>query len=153
MKKSAITLALFSLVGVALFVSGAHAAGTMGENSVFTNGTTLVGSSVRDSNGEYLGIINQVLIDSGGHAFAVVNHGDYDLYGESGVNTPVPFEALHVSESVSGPEHVGFTMDMEHLDFAPYLDPTQSLDRRFEADIYRYYGIQPYWTENMDCTK
>jgi hypothetical protein len=152
MKKAIFILALVSLLSIGLLGSGSYAA-TMGEDSAFSNSFDLIGGSVRDSHGEYLGVINQVLIDSGGHAFAVINHGDYDLYGESGVNTPVPFEALHISQGMSSPENIVFTMDTEHLDFAPYLDPTRPVDRQFEADVYRYYGIQPYWTENADCTR
>jgi hypothetical protein len=92
-----------------------------------------------------MGIVNEVMVDSGGHAFAIVNHGDYDLYGEGGVNTPVPFQELQISKTKGGQDVVFLKTDMEHLDFAPYLDPLQTNSRQYEANIYEYYGIAPYW--------
>ena len=152
MKRLFYLAVLVSFLSFGLIASISYAAGTMGKRGLMSfNGLDLIGASVRDSHGEYLGIVNEVMIDSGGHAFAIVNHGDYDLYGESGVNTPVPFEALRISETKSGKEKIVFKMDAEHLDFAPYLDPTKGLDRQREANIYEYYGIQPYWTENGAC--
>ena len=56
------------------------------------NSSNLVGAAVENSCGKVVGILNEVMVDSDGHAFAVVNHGDYDLYGESGVNTPCPLK-------------------------------------------------------------
>ena len=112
------------------------------------NSSNLVGAAVEDSCGKVVGIVNEVMVDSGGHAFAVINHGDYDLYGESGVNTPVPFEEIRISQRRGGQDIVFLKTDMEHLDFAPYLDPTKTNNRQYEAKIYEYYGIQPYWREN-----
>ena len=112
------------------------------------NSLNLVGASVKNSHGKLLGIVNEILVDSDGHAFAVINHGDYDLYGESGVNTPVPLEALRISQIKPGKESVVLNIDREHLDFAPFLDPTKTNNRQYEASIYEYYGLRPYWTEN-----
>jgi hypothetical protein len=149
MNKTLFILVLVSFLSFGLIVSSSHAAGMMGKSGFMTfNSRDLTGASVYDSHGELLGIVNGVLVDSGGHAFAIVNHGDYDLYGEGGANTPVPFEALRISETKAGKERVVFKMDMEHLDFAPPFDPTKSNDRQYEASIYEYYGIQPYWTES-----
>ena len=44
-------------------------------------------------------------------------------------------------------------MDTEHLDSALFLDPTKVGSRQYEADVYGYYGIQPYWTEAGSCSK
>ena len=112
------------------------------------NSSNLVGAAVENSCGKEVGIVNEVMVDSDGHAFAVINHGDYDLYGESGVNTPVPLEEIWISQRKGGQDIVILKTDMEHLDFAPYLDPTKMDSRQYEANIYEYYGIQPYWTEN-----
>ena len=147
MNRTVFMLVLVSFLCLGLVASNSYAAGTMGKGSFVTfDSHDLIGASVRDSSGEFLGIVSEVMIDSGGHAFAIVNHGDYDLYGEGGANSPVPFEALRISQSKSGKERVVFKMDAEHFDFAPYLDPTKPINRQREADIYLYYGIQPYWT-------
>ncbi len=153
MNKIYFTLALVVFLGLGLAASTSYAAG-MREKGALTaiNSYYLVGAAVKDSHGEYLGIVSRVIIDSGGHAFAVINHGDYDLFGPEGVNTPVPFEELRIAKTKSGAEKVTFKMDSEHLEFAPILDPTRNFDRQYEATIYEYYGIAPYWTENVKCS-
>ena len=128
--------------------------GTSGKSGFMElNSFNLVGATVENSCGKVVGIVNEVMVDSGGHAFAVINHGDYDLYGESGVNTPVSFEEIRISQRKGGQDIVFLKTDMEHLDFAPYLDPLKTHSRQYEANIYEYYGIQPYWTENGVASK
>lgn len=141
-------VALISLLSLGLAASVSYAAGTTGKGGVRTlDSLDLIGVPVRNPQGEFLGLVTKVMIDSTGHAFAVVNHGDYDLYGPGGVNTPIPIAALRISETKSGKEKIVLNTDTEHLDFAPYLDPTQSNDRQYEANIYRYFGLQPPWAE------
>jgi sporulation protein YlmC with PRC-barrel domain len=113
----------------------------------------LVGAAVEDSCGKVVGVVNEIMVDTQGHAFAVINYGDYDLYGEGGVNTPVPFQELTVSKAKRGQEAVILKTDLEHLDFAPYLDPLKMDSRRYEASIYEFYGIQPYWTQGSGLSK
>ena len=110
------------------------------------NSRDLIGSPVKDSHGEFAGIVNEVMVDSGGNAFAIVNHG-FDLYGEGGANTPVPFQELQISRTKGGQATVVLKTDIERLDFAPSFDPLQTSSRRYEARVYEYYGIQPHWTE------
>jgi hypothetical protein len=148
------TIALVSLLSLGLVVSVSYAGAPMGKGGFMTfNSIDLIGAPVKNSQGGFLGIVNGVTIDSEGHAFAIVNHGDYDLYGPGGANSPVPFAALRISEAKSGMEDVILNTDMEHLDFAPFFDPTQSSNRQTEANIYLYYGLQPYWTESGTCSK
>jgi hypothetical protein len=145
MNKTVLMLAMVSVLSIGLLVSNSYAAGTAGRSGfMMVNSYDLIGATVKDSHGEFMGIINEVMVDSGGHAFAVINHGDYDLYGDSGVNTPVPFQELRISQTKSGRDIVVLKTDMEHLDFAPYLDPLTTVNRRYEARIYEYYGIQSY---------
>jgi hypothetical protein len=106
----------------------------------------LVGAAVENSCGKVIGIVNEVMVDTRGHAFAIINHGDYDLYGDGGVNTPVPIQELQISKTKAGQDIVFLKTDTEHLDFAPYLNSFQTNSRQYEANIYEYYGIQPYWT-------
>jgi len=149
MNKTLFMLALVSFLSLGLLTSNSYAAGTAGKSGfMMFNSSDLIGASVKDSHGEFTGIVNEVMVDSGGHAFAIVNHGDADLYGESGVNTPVPFQELRISQTKGGQDVVVLKIDTEHLDFAPYLDPLQTNSRQYEANIYEYYGIQPYWTQS-----
>ena len=48
------------------------------------NSFDLVGAPVEDSCGNIVGIVNEVMVDSAGHAFAVINHGDYDYTAKVG---------------------------------------------------------------------
>jgi ribosomal 30S subunit maturation factor RimM len=154
MNKTVWMLMLVALMSLGLIVSNSYAAGTTGRSGLMIfNSYDLIGATVKDSHGELMGIVQEVMVDSGGHAFAIVNHGDYDLYGVSGVNTPVPFQELQISQTKGGQDMVVLKTDMEHLDFAPYLDPTKRFDRKTEANIYEYYGIQPYWPQGSTAAK
>ncbi len=152
--KRVFVVALVSLLSVGLAASASHAAGPMAKGgfTIFNN-YDLIGVAVKNPQGRFLGLINEVLIGSDGQAFAVVNHGDSDLYGESGVNTPVPIAALRISETKSGKEIVVLNTDTEHMDFAPYLDPTENHDRQYEARIDRYFGIQPAWSHETSMQR
>ena len=154
MNKTVLILALVSFLSLGLVASNSYAAGTTGRSAfMMMNSSDLIGASVKDSHGEFMGIVNEVMVDSGGHAFAIINHGDSDLYGEGGANTPVPFEELRISQTKGGQKTIVLETDMEHLDFAPYLDPLKINNRQYEADIYEYYGIQPYWTRSGELSK
>lgn len=148
MKNRFYMFAVVSLFSLALAASAATAgtplqkSGLMGFNSF-----DLIGAPVKGSQGEVIGVISEVEIDSGGHVFAIVNHGDFETYGEGGRLTPVPFEALQIweAEPETGRVAVMVNMDAQTLEAAPFLDPTQSLDRQFEARLYEHFGLQPYW--------
>ncbi len=146
--------ALVVLLSVGLAASASYAAGPMGKGGFMTfNSSDLIGVPVKNSQGRFLGLVDGIMIGSDGQAFAVVNHGDYDLYGSGGVNTPVPIAALRISETKSGKEMVFLNEDTEHMDFAPYLDPTKSNSRQYEANIDEYFGIKPAWNEAGACPK
>jgi sporulation protein YlmC with PRC-barrel domain len=156
MNKTIFMLALVSFLSVGLLVSNSYAVGMArrGGSMVF-NSSDLIGASVKDSHGEFMGLVNQVMVDSLGHGFAVINHpyGDDDVSSQSWADTPVPFQELRIFQAKGGQHAVVLKMDMEHLDFAPYFDPFRTDNRRYEANIYEYYGIQPYWTESNTARK
>lgn len=149
MNRTLFMLALVSFFSVALVASSSYAAGTTGKSGfMMFNSSELIGAPAKDSHGELMGVVQEVRVDSGGHAFAVVNHGDYDLTGSGGINTLVPFEALQISQTKGGRDTVVLKTDMEHLDFAPDLNPIKKETREAEANLYEYYGIQPYWIQS-----
>ncbi len=88
----------------------------------------LLGSPVKDENGDVFGIVSDLKIDSRGKAIAIINHGDYDRFGDSGRFTPVPFDALEVSEDGWGKASVALKVDEKQLEAAPFFDPTKSSD-------------------------
>ena len=144
-----IYLAVFiTLLSVGLAASASYAAGSAGKGGFMTfNSFDLIGVPVKSPQGRFVGLVNEVMVDSNRQAFAIVNHGDYDLYGPGGVNTPVPIAALRISETKSGKEMIVLNTDTEHMDSAPYLDPTKRNDPQYEANIDRYFGLQPSWIE------
>jgi hypothetical protein len=144
---------LIVLLAFGLVASASYAADPGGKTLSTFDTMKLIGVAVRNPQGDFLGLVNEVIVDSRGQAFAVVNHGDYDIYGEGGVNTPVPIAALRISETKSGKERIVLNTDMEHMDFAPYYDPTQTNSPQYEASIDRYFGIQPSWTEAGACAR
>ncbi len=145
---------LTMLLVVGLTSPASYAGGTAGKSGFTTfNSYDLIGVPVKNSHGRFLGAVNGIMIASDGEAFAIVNHGDYDVYGPGGVNTPVPIAALKISETNSGKEMIALNMDKEHLDFAPYLDPTVRNEREYIADIDIFFGVQPSWTEEGSCLK
>jgi hypothetical protein len=113
----------------------------------------LIGVPVKNPQGRFLGLVNGIMVDSQGQAFAIVNHGDSDLYGSGGVNTPVPIAALRISETKAGKPDIVLNTDTEHMDFAPYLNPARINDPQYVANIDMYFGLQPGWTEQGACPK
>jgi sporulation protein YlmC with PRC-barrel domain len=153
MNKTLFMLALVSVLSLGLVASNAFASGTMDKGFMMLNSSDLIGAPVRDTHGEFVGMVEQVRVDSTGHALAVISHGDYDLTGESGINTLVPFEELAILQGKGGQDSVVLKTDMEHLDFAPYLNPLKKETRESEATIYEYYGINPSWTGSGTAAK
>jgi hypothetical protein len=147
-------VALVAFLSLGLVASAAYARDSMEKTGYMTfNSFDLIGVAVRNPQGRFLGLVNGIMIGSDGQAFAIVNHGDYDIYGPGGVNTPVPIAALRISETEYGKDKIVLNTDTEHLDFAPYLDPTKSHDPQYEANIDRYFGVQPAWTAEGSSPK
>jgi len=147
-------VALVTLLSVGLVASASYARGPSGKGGFMTfNSFDLIGVPVKSPQGRFLGLVNEVMVDSNGQAFAIVNHGDYDLYGPGGVNTPVPIAALRISETKSGKEMIVLNTDTEHMDFAPYLDPAKMNNPQYEASIDMYFGLQPSWTKEGALAK
>ena len=153
MKKTVLMLALVSFLSLGLLATNSYAARTMGKSGfMMFNSSDLIGAPAKDSHGEPMGIVDEVRVDSGGHAFAAVIHLGNDLYGGGGVNSFRPFQELRISQIKAGQVTVVVKTDMEHLDFVPYLNPPKTDSRQFGANT-QYYGIQPYWIQSGTAGK
>ena len=155
MNKTVFMLALVSFLSLGLVASISYAAGTTGRSGfMMFNGSDLIGAPVKDSHGEPMGIVDEIRVDSGGHAFVRVIHWSPDLYlyGEGGVNSPA-FEELQISQIKAGQVTGDLRTDLEHLDFVPYLNPPKTGSRQYGTNTYGYYGIQPYWTQGGGSSK
>lgn len=146
MKNLSIITAMIFLLSLGAFVPRAFASTQTTNGSYMTfNTDELVGSPVRNPQGALLGIVDGIMIDSEGHAYASVNNGDADLCGSGGVDTPVPIAALQISKQNSGQAKIVLNTDMEHMDFAPFLNPLRIDNIQYDANIYRYFGVQTHW--------
>jgi hypothetical protein len=152
MNKTIYGFVLVALLALGLAASGAFAAAPMGQGGFMSfDSRDLIGAIVRNPEGNLVGLVSQVWIDTGGHAFAVLNHGSDEYYGDGGGYTPVPFEALRITEPMGGQVSAILNSDEMKLEAAPPFNPVAGNDRQYEADVYRYYGIQPYWTQSDEC--
>jgi sporulation protein YlmC with PRC-barrel domain len=103
-----------------------------------------IGKDLVNTRGEELGTVRDFVTDSEGRiSFAIVSHGGFLGFGEKKV--AVPYSALTYDK-----DNQHFTCDFSGDRFAgaPEIeDETKLSDRSFAEEIYRYFGLQPYWTE------
>jgi len=103
----------------------------------------IVGSHVKTPEGEELGRIHDFVIDSNGRvAFTILAYGGFMGMGEKLV--AIPFSALtydHIQK------HLVVDISREKLESAPSFDRSELLNPKWAEDNYKYFGIQPYWTE------
>ena len=105
----------------------------------------LMGAEVRLPTGEEAGRINDLVIDSSdGHiAFLVL----YDVPGRESSLIAVPFGTL----SIGGENNLVLDTTRERLALGFDFDASGDLSNpRWAADTYRYFGVQPYWTEREE---
>ncbi len=128
----------FGLMGSDVFAGGMRSQGLGGPFEM----SELVGTHVKNLYGDYLGRISDFVIDHEGRiAFAIIAHGGFLGMGERSV--AVPFHTL-----TYGHKERFFTLDISKERFAgaPIFD-RHMLNRTWAEDAYRYFGLQPYWTE------
>lgn len=108
---------------------------------------TLEGDPVRNSTGDDLGTVDEIMIDlqSGRVAYAVLSFGGVLAMGSK--LFAVPWNALRVDE-----DDQCFVLDVDKrtLETAPGFDknnwPDMS-DTTWASDVYQHYGTTPYWEE------
>jgi PRC-barrel domain len=93
---------------------------------------------VKNLQGERLGEIGDLVIDSQGRIpFVMLSHG--------GKTVLIPYSALSIERNY-------FVLDAneEKLASAPAVgEKEESIDQAKAAEIYRYFGQAPYWTEDF----
>jgi sporulation protein YlmC with PRC-barrel domain len=103
----------------------------------------LMGTEVKLPNGDVAGRINDFVIDSsdGRIAFLILS----DVPGRSTTLVAVPFGILTTR---SGDAFV-LNTTQDHLAMARSFETGHLSNSRWAGDVYRYFGQQPYWTEEM----
>ena len=101
----------------------------------------LIGAMVWTPQGEYLGGIAEVVTGPEGHAaFAILS---YEVAPDTQRRVAVPFGAL-----VCEGQNCVLNASSEVLDSVPAFALDYDLAKpKLAEEIYRYFGLQPYWTE------
>ena len=109
--------------------------------------STLAGDSVRNSAGEDLGKLDEIMIDipSGRVAYAVLSFGGVLRMGNK--LFAVPWSALKVDEDK---KCFVLNVDKAKLENAPGFDKDKwpdMADTTWGSEVFRYYGATPYWED------
>lgn len=120
--------------------------------TTFCRATQTLGGILRDPAEKKLGSIEEIVVDaaSGHAAYVVVSVGG--LLGAGEKLVPIPWGALQPSAVKGSPLLLDATSDM--VEKAPAFDPKQWpdwTDRRFSADVHRYWNQVPYWNADADA--
>jgi hypothetical protein len=111
---------------------------------------TLAGDRVRNSAGEDLGKIEEIMIDvpTGRVAYAVLSFGGF--LGMGNKLFALPWDALRLNED----EHEFIlNVDKATLESAPGFDQDNwpdMADENWASQIYGHYGTKPYWEPRAD---
>ncbi|HTS60821.1 MAG TPA: PRC-barrel domain-containing protein [Candidatus Acidoferrales bacterium] len=115
--------------------------------------STLEGDSVRNTAGEDLGKVDEIMIDipSGKVAYAVLSFGGVLRMGNK--LFAVPWHALTVDE-----DEKCFILDVDKatLESAPGFDKNNwpdMADTNWGVGIFKHYGMTPYWEESERGTQ
>jgi sporulation protein YlmC with PRC-barrel domain len=118
-------------------------------NRLVLAATTLTGDRVRNTAGEYLGRIEEVMLDipTGRIAYAVLSFGGFLGIGDK--LFAVPWKALQIDTA----EHE-FILDIprQTLETAPGFDKNNwpdMEDPEFAGPVHKFYNQQPYWEQNF----
>ncbi len=145
MKKMLSVITVFSILTFGLTASSQ--ANSIAQSGFTTYHTTkLIGLTVKARDGVQLGQIIDLVVDSHGHVdFAIVNQPGFEEF--TGGLVVVPFSTLTISKAKSGHIRVAFNENKEKFYEGPEWGYKNLNDLKQAASIDRYYGIQPYWTE------
>jgi len=108
--------------------------------------SSLNGTNVVNPMGENLGHVEDLMIDlnTGRILYTVLSFGG--ILGIGNKLFAVPFEAFGIDQDN---EDFILDVDQERLKNAPGFDKNDwpaTDDADFNAEVYRYYNIEPYWT-------
>jgi hypothetical protein len=147
MKKLLVVTAVSFVMSLG-FVAGSQAR-SMGQNGLtIYDSSRLIGLNVKSPDGVTLGRIFDLVVDSRGHVdFAIVSQPGVEEF--PGRLVPVPFSSLEISKGKSQETHVVFNGNKEKFYMAPNWGDKNLANRQQDASLDRYFGVRPYWTEEM----
>jgi len=142
--------AYIGALGLALFLCSTNAEGQMagGMGRAFAV-NDIMDVHVKNLQGDVLGRIVDLIVDSEGKiALAVLSHGGF--LGINVKETAVPFGALKYDPNA---KQLILDISKEKLAAAPAFTMSELSNQREAEDIYRYFGEQPYWSEDGELLR
>jgi len=141
MRRIMLAAVLISALIFGYTVPNAMAQEMMEKSGETSEVSKLLGKGVRNPKGEDLGTITDVVTGPEGRiAFAVLS---YWVSSDTQMRVAVPFSAL----SCEGQKCI-LNASRETFDSAPtFVLEGDLAEQKLAEDIYRYFGVQPYWTE------
>lgn len=108
--------------------------------------STLIGDTVRDTQGQELGDIKEIMLDvrSGRIAYAVLDMGGFLGFGNKLFAMPWAMLTLDADD-----HQFVLNVSKERLENAPGFDQDNWPDfssREWATDLHVYYDIAPYWS-------
>jgi len=119
---------------------------TYASNNRLIAGSKVAGTSVYDTQGGKLGVIDDVMIDkeTGRIAYAVMSFGGFLGIGDR--HHPLPWSTLHYDRAVGG---YVVNLDRRQLEGAPAYADDEDIqwdDEAWGRRVHDYYRAEPYWT-------
>ncbi len=148
MKEKILIIMMISIFSLGFVAVNSHANKPI--SSTFTNYEIdkLLWSDVENPQGVYLGRVSDFVMDPTGRIeFAILLEGYLEI-GDS-YHVAVPFDALSLGP---GADYFVLNATRDRLASAPRFNEKKDLSNRaFAENVYRYFGLQPYWTEGGDA--
>jgi sporulation protein YlmC with PRC-barrel domain len=146
MNKSAFLMTVLAALTCAATSAQAQSAPTPTPAINFVQTSKIVGMKVKDSNGEMIGTIKDVVLDreTGCMAYTVISTGDSGTRLTGTTKTvPVPWSVYGLS---SDPTMLTLTVDRERVYGAPAFEYSRINDysnSTYISNVYAYFGVQP----------
>ena len=141
------TIIAINMIALVFVLTGAFAAEITSERSATTQwASNLIGTTVKNLQGETLGKITDLTISNNMVTFAVISHGGVLGIGDT-LLIPIPINALTIAQDKT----VRIDISKEKLETAPNYENNSKKwpdfsNRQWTEDTYKFYGVQPYWT-------
>ena len=142
------TIIVINMIALGLVLTGAFAADTMTDKRSATTqwASNLIGTTVKNLQGETLGKITDLTISKDRVTFAIISHGGALEIGDKLI--PVPMNALTITDN----KNATLDISKDKLATAPNFEKNSKKwpdfsNRQYAEDTCRFYGVQPYWKE------
>jgi len=109
--------------------------------TIASPGEDVRGRTVTDTAGQAVGKVHDLLVDNQEHKvrFLLVEHGGFLGLGQT--KSFIPIDAITKITA----DEVFINHTREHVAGAPPYDPDLVDELTYPANIYGYYGYEPYW--------